>query len=199
MQEPEEQTDQDFRSLDRAQRSLLRRLVEVLRFLDLMTLLMVAATVLSAIATWRSSQIAHQILRSAYRPYVGVREMKLDLSNPTKPQVRIEILNFGTIPAEKMVLSVSKTVDGKPVPDFEGVPEVVVPVGVLTPSAPDDFGSLLPIHYLQPVVDGKSQLSVRVRTTYNDAANNHYCYDETFGYFAPTARFSPAHGSDECF
>lgn len=123
MQEPEEQKDQDFGSLDRAQRSLLRRLVEVLRFLDLMTLLMVAATVLSAIATWRSSQIAHQILRSAYRPYVGVREMKLDLSNPTKPQVRIEILNFGTIPAEKMVLSVSKTVDGKPVPDFEGVPE----------------------------------------------------------------------------
>ncbi len=198
MEESKEPKDRDLKVIARDERSLLRRAVRILRVQDLMALLMVAATVSSAIATWRSSQIAHQILRSAYRPYVGVREMEIDLSNPQKPQVKIEIVNFGTIPAEKMVLDVSKTVGGKPVPDFEDKPDVAVTVGVLTPSAPDYFGSFLSTHDVQAVTTGKSQLLVRVRITYDDAARNHYCYDETFGYFAPTRRFSPSQGTDRC-
>jgi hypothetical protein len=198
MEEPQEQKNQEFRAVAHVKRSLLMRILGVLRLQDLMTLMMVAATVLSAVATWRSTQIAHQILRSAYRPYVGVREMKLDSSNPERLVVRIEILNFGSIPAENMVLNVSKTIDGRPFSDLGSVPDIALPIGVLTPSTPDYYNSFLPGGYLGAIVDGHSQFKVRVRTTYADASRNRYCYDETFAYFAPTARFSPFHGTGEC-
>lgn len=198
MEESHEQQKREFRPLESAERSLLMRVIRVLRLQDLMTLMMVTATVLSAAATWRSTQIAHQILRSAYRPYVGVREMILDSSNPEKLVVRIEILNFGSIPAEHMVLNVSKTIDGKPLSDLGSVPDIALSIGVLTPSTPDYYNSFLPSGYLGAIVDGHSQFKVRVRTTYADASRNRYCYDETFAYFAPTARFSPFHGTGEC-
>lgn len=198
MEAPQEEKNREFNTFDRAERSLLMRVLGVLRLQDLMTALMVIATILSAVATWRSTQIAHQILRSAYRPYVGVRELILDSSNPERLVVRIEVLNFGSIPAENMVLNVSKTIDSKPVPAVEGVPDISLPIGVLTPSTPDYFYSFFPSRYLRAIVDGESEFKVRVRTTYTDASRNRFCYDETFAYFAPTARFSPFHGTGEC-
>ena len=197
MEDPPDRNRQ-LAEFERAERSLLKRAVEILRLQDLMMVVMVAATILAAIAAWRSALISRQILRSEYRPYVGVQKMTLDLRDRQKPQVVIEIHDFGDIPAERMVLSVSKTIDGKPVPDLEGAPEVTVPVGILSPKAADEFGSFFPAEYLQPILDGKSQLHVRVQIFYQDAAKNHYCYQETFGFFAPTGHFSPAFGTTDC-
>jgi hypothetical protein len=172
--------------------------VKIIRDLDVMTLLMVAGTFFAAIAAWRSSQVSQQILRTAYRPYVGVREVTLDLANRSKPEVVIQISNFGGIPAEQMILAVAKTLDGQAIADLEGTPSVTLSVGTLSPQAPDYFGSFLSVKFLKPILDGRSQLHVNVHITYRDFANNRYCYDETFGFFAPTGRLSPIYGTSSC-
>jgi len=191
-------SDVQLENFERAGRSLLQPLIQIIRLQDLMALLMVAGTFFAAIAAWRSSQVSQQILRTAYRPYVGVREVKLDLENPKKPQVIIQIRDFGGVPAEQMILTVSKTLDGHPIADLEGTTSVTVPVGTLSPQAPDEFGSFLSVNFLKGILDGSSQLHVGVHITYRDGGINHYCYNETFGYFAPTGRFSPAYGTSDC-
>lgn len=195
---PKPDSDEQIEKFERVGRSLLNPLIEIIRLQDLMTLLMVAGTFFAAIAAWRSSQVSQQILRTAYRPYVGVREVRLDLADRAKPQVLIQIRDSGGVPAEQMILAVSKTLDGQPIADLEGTTSVTVPVGTLSPQAPDEFGSFLSVNFLKAVLDGSSQLRVNVHVTYRDAESNHYCYDETFGFFAPTGRFSPAYGTSSC-
>jgi hypothetical protein len=191
-------SDQQLENFERAGRSLLDPLVQIIRLQDLMTLLMVTGTFFAAIAAWRSSQVSQQMLHTAYRPYVGVEEVRLDLENPNKPQVVILLRDSGGVPAEQMTLTVSKTLDGHPIADIEGTTSVTVPVGTLSPQGPDEFGSFLSVNFLKNILNGDSQLHVNVRVTYGDAADNHYCYNETFGYFAPTGHFSPAYGTSKC-
>ena len=58
-------SDVQLENFERAGRSLLQPLIQIIRLQDLMALLMVAGTFFAA---WRSSQVSQQILRTAYRP-----------------------------------------------------------------------------------------------------------------------------------
>jgi hypothetical protein len=70
-------------SLTVTERSLVRRLSRALRFADLMALLMVAATGLSAFATWRTAEMTNRIFAVAERPYVGIQHVSLEAFDDT--------------------------------------------------------------------------------------------------------------------
>src|SRR5712672_516382 len=92
----------------------LRSIVSALEVTDLIALMMVLATVLSAYATWKIQQVTTQILLISQRPYIGTESM--NLINDTSPRVLIDLRNFGTVQAEDTVVSVVLRINGKVLP-----------------------------------------------------------------------------------
>jgi hypothetical protein len=63
--------------------TFLRNILSALEVTDLIALMMVFATVLSAYATWKTQQVTKQILLISQRPYIGTESMNLiDDKNP---------------------------------------------------------------------------------------------------------------------
>src|SRR5277367_4372790 len=60
------------------ERWAFRRLTQILRFTDFMTLMMVVATGFSAFATWRTAQVTNLLFSVAERPYMGVEQVTID-------------------------------------------------------------------------------------------------------------------------
>jgi hypothetical protein len=58
-------------------RTLLRTMIRALEITDLIALMMMFATALSAYATWRTEQVTNQILLISQRPYIGLESIKL--------------------------------------------------------------------------------------------------------------------------
>lgn len=56
-----------------ATRNLLKRIASALEVTDLIALMMVLATGLSAYATWKTAQVTSEILLTSQRPYIGTR------------------------------------------------------------------------------------------------------------------------------
>jgi hypothetical protein len=76
-------------------RTFLRTIISALEITDLIALMMVFATALSAYATWRTEQVTNQILLISQRPYIGLESIKL-VGN-TNPKVVEELRNFGNV------------------------------------------------------------------------------------------------------
>ena len=75
----------DREALSRSER---RRLGQILGVAEIMTALMVLATILSAVATWRTASIANAIYMASERPYFGVESVRLDSSKPNELVIR---------------------------------------------------------------------------------------------------------------
>ena len=104
----------DSQSGTRAERIQKERLTRILRFTDLVAILLVLGTGFQAFANWRIYLVSDQILRVSYRPYLGVQHVGLDISDPRIPKVVVEYRNYGPIAAENVVLRRWTTIDGKP-------------------------------------------------------------------------------------
>ena len=86
----------DFRGA--ATRKLLSTIASTLQITDLIALMMVFVTALSAYATWKTAQVTNQILLTAQRPYIGVESV--NLIDSTSPKVVVDLGNFGSVQAE---------------------------------------------------------------------------------------------------
>src|ERR1700678_859483 len=92
--------------LSYAEKSLIRRLTEVLRFADFLALLMVAATTFSAYAAWRTAQVTSHIFALEERPFVGIERASFEQVDTPKDRAVVEYRNFGKIPASGAIVTV---------------------------------------------------------------------------------------------
>ena len=76
--------------LTTAEKSLIRRFTEVLRFADFVALLMVAATAFSAYAAWRTAQVTSHIFALEERPFLGVERITFEQGDTPNPRAVIE-------------------------------------------------------------------------------------------------------------
>jgi hypothetical protein len=113
--EPRERTPQPpaAEHLTPAEKSLMRRLTEVLRFADFMALLMVAATAFSAYAAWRTAQVTSHIFALEERPFIGIEGVTFEQGDTANPRAVVEYRNFGKIPASGAIITVIALADGK--------------------------------------------------------------------------------------
>ena len=79
---PEIPTTQQLTS---AEKSMMRRLTEVLRFADFMALLMVAATAFSGYAAWRTAQVTSHIFALEERPFIGIERVTFEQGDTPQP------------------------------------------------------------------------------------------------------------------
>ena len=83
---------------------LLRTIANALEITDLLALMMVFATALSAYATWRTQQVTNQILLISQRPYIGLEA--INLVGNKNPKVVEDLRNFGAVQAEQTRVSI---------------------------------------------------------------------------------------------
>ncbi len=75
--EPGGGSDASTEPLSRRDRRLLGSIADFLGIVDLVAVMMVIATVCTAIATWRTASIATAIYMASERPYMGVSSVDL--------------------------------------------------------------------------------------------------------------------------
>jgi len=157
-----------------------RRLGRILGFAELMTGLMVLATALSAIATWRTASIANAIYMASERPYFGVESVRLDSSKPNEPRVLVQYRNFGHLSSDDSIVYTRVMLDGAPVAgDIEHIN-----AGILSPEVPHFIFRKLPPAKYAAIVGGKANLQVEVKATYRGFDTRRLCYFERFNYVA---------------
>ncbi len=101
------------RELLRSTRRQLRGVTRVLRFADLMALLMVAATAFSGWAAWRTARVTALIFSTSERPFLGVERVSLESSDTGHPAIVVQFRNFGRVPAADAIVGVHALLDGK--------------------------------------------------------------------------------------
>src|SRR5262249_35072873 len=74
-----------------ANTKLLSTIASTLQVTDLIALMMVFVTALSAYSTWKTAQITNQILLTSQRPYIGTES--IDLIDAASPRVVAELRN----------------------------------------------------------------------------------------------------------
>lgn len=173
-------------------RSTLRNLMGLQ---DLMALLMVVATTFTGYATWKYVQVSRAVFRSAERPYLGVNGIRVDQTDPTRPLLVIEYRDFSSIPADRSVLSVRPTIDGRPFPNEQEEP---IQLGILSPQVSHFWHMLIPTDSVRQILDGKALLSLTIAFSYGDTGDDGYCYRMKFEYDPKVRDFTPAGGSDRC-
>jgi hypothetical protein len=92
-------------------RNLLKRIATALEITDLIALMMVVVTGLSAYATWKTAQVTNQILLTSQRPYIGVESV--NLVDEANPRVVVDLGNFGSVQAEDATISIVLEIAGK--------------------------------------------------------------------------------------
>jgi hypothetical protein len=197
--------EKEIEGLNRTEKRILSAQRAARRTQEITNLLMVAATVLMAVATafsalasWRMARVATDIFQASERPYVGVESIRLDANNPSGPTSWVVFKNFGSVPADRTVIDVSTSIDGHLVTGGLGEQHVVMSLGVLTPETTYLFGALFPRNYASAVVTGKSRIVVSVRAHYRDAPGKHYCFQMDYIYYWPLKKYDPAGGSNRC-
>jgi hypothetical protein len=94
-----------------ATRNLLKRIASALETTDLIALMMVFVTGLSAYSTWKTAQVTNEILVTSQRPYIGVESV--NLVDEANPKVVVDVRNFGSVQAEDATISIVLKVDGE--------------------------------------------------------------------------------------
>jgi hypothetical protein len=183
--------------LTAAEKSLMRRLTEVLRFADFMALLMVAATAFSAYAAWRTAEVTSRIFSLQERPFVGVQRVTFEQGGASDPRAVVEYRNFGKIPASGAIITVIARVDGKRIAD--GPNEMSsISAGMLSPGVPHFFYSYLPPDVYKYVIAGKASLMLDTRAEYKGSGAKTFCYTERMVFDYRAAGFRPAGGTERC-
>ena len=180
-----------------AEKSLMRRLTEVLRFADFMALLMVAATAFSAYAAWRTAQVTSHIFALEERPFVGVERVTFEQGDTANPRAVVEYRNFGKIPASGAIITVVALANGKRVADMPNEMSSAS-AGVLSPSVPHFFYTYFPPDIYKSIVTGKMSLMLQVHVEYKGPGAEPFCYSERMVFDYRAAGFRPAGGTDRC-
>jgi len=183
--------------LSTAEKSLMRRLTEVLRFADFMALLMVTATAFSAYAAWRTAQVTSHIFALEERPFVGIAGVTFEQGDTPNPRAVVEYRNFGKIPASSAIVTVVALVGGKRLADSPNEMSSVS-AGVLSPGVPHFFYTYFPIDTYKSVLAGKVSLMLHVRAEYKGSGGEAFCYTERVVFDYRSAGFRPAGGTDRC-
>lgn len=193
--EPPEPPRQE--QLTPAEKSLMQRLTEVLRFADFMALLMVAATAFSAYAAWRTAQVTSHIFALEERPFIGIEGVTFEQGDTSNPRAVVEYRNFGKIPASGAIIAVVALADGKRIADMPNEMSSIL-AGVLSPGVPHFFYTYFPVNTYKSIVTGKASLMLHVRAEYKGAGGEPYCYTERVVFAYRSAGFRPAGGTDRC-
>ena len=182
------------RQHDPLTRTERRRLGQILGVAEVMTALMVVATLCSAIATWRTSSIAEWIYLASERPYLGVESVHLDNSQPAAPRVIVDYRNFGHLSSDETVIDSRVLIDGAPVAGGDER----LQAGILSPNVPHVVYRKLPPDRYAAILDGKAALAVEFKATYRGFDRRRLCYFERFEYAADAARFEIRGGTSRC-
>jgi hypothetical protein len=200
-QDAGEESKQQDRRIEEQGRELLlaekrtRRLINVT---DLMAVLMVAATAFSALAAWRTAQVAQLIFAVSDRPFIGVQQVAFERADTEQPAIVVDFRNFGAIAAEGAIVKVQALLDGKPVPPRDGE-MTMSDQGIVSPDVPHFFYVFLLSEEYKKVLAGASRLMVQVTVKYKGPEQRRqYCYFEKLFYDSYSASFRHAGGTDRC-
>jgi hypothetical protein len=179
------------------ERWAFRRLTQILRFTDFMTLMMVVATGFSAFATWRTAQVTNLLFSVAERPYMGVEQVTVDGTDGQFARVVVDCRNFGQVQATGGVAQIGVTVDGKPLPQTSRVSEIQN-IGIVSPTVPHRIFHFVPIDLFNQVRAARARMIVNVNFTYRGPDQRPFCYSKLFSYDSRSADFIPTGGTDKC-
>jgi hypothetical protein len=140
-----------------------------------MAVMMMFATALSAYATWKTAQVANEILLTSQRPYVGTESVKFDNVGSTNPRVVADLRNFGSVQAENASISIGLRVNGRPLSGGSEPQQQLDPV-VLSPSVPHPFYRHIAAETYRDATQGKVHLVVEVRVHYSGPRGDKHCY-----------------------
>jgi hypothetical protein len=151
---------------------LLSTIARTLQITDLVALMMVFVTALSAYATWRAAQVTNEILLTSQRPYIGSESV--NLIDATSPRVVVELKNFGSVQAEYAVISIVLIVDGKALP-LDSEPQRQQAPVVLSPAVPHRFYRHLSADIYRDAVQSKADLAVEIQMHYRSPRGDEQC------------------------
>lgn len=184
---------EELREERELRRSLLVGVASYLGFADLMAVLMVAATGISAFATWRTATIARDLLMSSQRPYFGVHAVMLDRSRPDEPRMDVDYRNFGYIPADDVRLQVTMFIDGQAL----AANALTRNAGILSPDVPHHVFLRIPKGHYADVLAGRDRLLAQVSAWYNSGKRS-FCYRERYVFMPDSQTFEIDGGSSRC-
>jgi hypothetical protein len=183
--------------LSRDERTVVRRLSNVLRFNDFMTFMMVIATAFSAFATWRTARVTDLLFSVAERPYIGVQQVTVDAVDADFARVVVDCRNFGNVSATAGIARVGVTVGGKALPNETATAETEK-IGMVSPTVPHRIFRFVPRGLFDEVREGRLRMIVRVLFNYRGPDQRQFCYRELMRYDSRSAGFVPSGGTDQC-
>ena len=180
---------------DRANtRNLLKRIASAVEITDLIALMMVFVTGLSAYATWKTAQVTNEILLTSQRPYIGVESV--NLVDEANPKVVVDMRNFGSVQAEDATISIVVKLDGRAFSgDSQSLQHTAI---VLSPAVPHRFYRHLSADTYREVLEGKTRLVVQIFVRYRGPRGAEHCYQASHGYDYVDRDFYPGGGSLSC-
>lgn len=181
----------------RDERTVVRRLSNVLRFNDFMTVMMVIATIFSAFATWRTAQVTNLLFAIAERPYIGVERVTVDSIDADFARVMVDCRNFGSVSANDGVARIDVIIDGKTLSGTT-VEADTQNFGIVSPTVPHRIFRFVPKNLYEQVREGRSRMMVHIVFDYRGPDQRQFCYSELMGYDRRTADFISIGGSDRC-
>jgi hypothetical protein len=194
----EQRRAQHERELLRTTSAQLGRVTRILRFADLMALLMVAATAFAGYAAWRTAQVTALFFAVSERPFLGVEDISFDARKPDQPQIVVQFRNFGHIPADEAIIGVHALLDGKLIHPPNGA-MTVLDAGIVSPTVPHYFYAPIPAYAYRKTIDGSARLMVHVKMEYKGPEHGvDYCYFEKVVYYHDTASFRLSGGTLQC-
>jgi hypothetical protein len=183
--------------LSRDERTVVRRLSNVLRFNDFMTFMMVIATAFSAFATWRTARVTNLLFAVGERPYIGVEQVTVDAIDADFARVVVDCRNFGHVAATGGVARVGVTIDGKALPTETTAAETEN-IGVVSPTVPHRIFRFVPKALYDQVRKGRSRMIVHILFNYLGPGQRQFCYSELMSYDQRSASFVSSGGGDQC-
>ena len=179
-------------------REILRTERRILTIADFMALMMVAATAFTALATWRTYKVSELIFAIQDRPFLGVQQVSFERTDTAEPVIVVDFRNFGPIPADAAIVTVTALLDGKPVPPRDGE-MATIDQGVVSPQIPHFFYVFLAPEEYKRAASGAARLMVRISIEYKGPAlDRRFCYLKKLFYDFHTTTFRPAGGSSTC-
>ncbi len=181
----------------RDERTVIRRLSNVLRFNDFMTMMMVVATAFSAFATWRTAHVTNLLFSVAERPYIGVQEVTIDTIDANFARLVADCRNYGNVPANGAVMRVGVIIDGKPLAGSM-LAAATENIGIVSPTVPHRIFRYVPRAMFDAVRVGRSRMIVRVLSNYRGPDERQFCYSKMLTYDPRSNDFIPNGGNDQC-
>jgi hypothetical protein len=186
------------RRLEAERREFLRAERRMLTAADVMAVLMVMATAMTAFATWRTYRISDLVLQVSERPFLGVQQVIFERTNTAQPIIVVDFRNFGSVPTDTTSVRVTTLLDGKQIPPRDG--EMADSnQGVVTPGVPHFVYVFLQKEEYERSVSGASQLIVQVSMVYKGPAlGRTFCLTKKVFYDYHIGVFRPDGGTSEC-